>query len=81
MSQFKGVKVTIIGVILIIMGNWVGGQWIVTGHTEIIPGTGVTIPTYTSLNPVGWLIIAIGAAVTILGIWMWTSSPKQEFGN
>ena len=75
MGQFKGVKVTIIGVVLIMAGIWLTGQWIIT-QKEIAPG--VSIPSVTSLAPYGWLLITIGAAVAILGIWMWTS-PMLEF--
>ena len=65
MEQSDGVAMTIIGVVTLIAGFWLKEQWIKRGN-------------WVSLNPLGWLLIAIGAAVTILGIWMWTSSPKRE---
>jgi len=71
----RGAKVTIIGVVILIAGFWLREQWIVTDK-EVYPG--ISIPFPTSLNPYGWLLIAIGAAVAIFGIWMWTSPSTRR---
>jgi len=64
MDKSDGVAMTIIGVVTLIAGFWAKEQWIKRG-------------TLVSLSPVGWLLIAIGAAVTIIGIWIWTSQPSK----
>lgn len=77
MGQFKGIGVTatIIGVVILIAGFWLKDQLIITYHKEIIyPGVSISVPTITYLDPYGWLLIAIGAAIAILGIGIWTSS-------
>lgn len=73
-GQFKGVKITIIGVVLIIIGLWLREQVIVTTQPVEIGGITLEVPKYISLNPYGWILIAIGATVLILGIWKWTST-------
>jgi uncharacterized membrane protein len=73
-----GVQLTITGVFLVIFGAWLKGQYYVRSETRELYGIPYTIPTsVTSLEPYGWLLIAIGVAVTILGIWKW-SSQKEE---
>lgn len=64
MDQSDGVAMTIIGVVTLIAGIWLKDQWMNRGG-------------WVSLDPLGWLLIAIGAAVAIIGIWMWTSQPSK----
>lgn len=65
MEKSDGVAMTIIGVVTLIAGFWLREQWIQRGG-------------WVSLNPVGWLLIAIGAAVTIIGIGIWDLSPQTS---
>jgi len=76
--EFKGVKIIIIGVIILIAGFWLSQKVIVTYEEVKIPG----LPTYRyptgyfSLNPYGWLLIAIGASIAIFGIWRLSLSTR-----
>jgi len=73
MGQFKGVTVTIIGVVILIAGFWLKDQIIITcKENPYFPE--MPFPVITHLDPYGWLLIAIGAAIAILGIGIWTSS-------
>lgn len=65
MEQSDGVAMTIIGVVTLIAGLWLKEQWMQRGG-------------WVSLNPVGWLLIVIGAAVAIIGIGIWTSSLQTS---
>lgn len=79
MGQFKGVTVTIIGVVILIAGLWLKDQIIITYEKiTIYPGAEVSIPVITHLDPYGWLLIAIGAAIAILGIGIWTTSGRAR---
>jgi hypothetical protein len=74
-AQFGGVKLTIVGVVVVLIGIWVHGLYYTTYTTQYIMGYPVTYPSgVISLSPLGWLLIIVGAAVTILGIWKWTSN-------
>lgn len=75
--ESKGVMATIAGVVLIIFGFWLKDEIWITSY-EIQPYTGIKIATdWIVLEPYGILLIAIGAAVLILGIWLWTSSAHK----
>lgn len=81
MGQSKGVTVTIIGVVILIAGLWLKDQIIITYKKIVIyPGAEVSVPVITHLDPYGWLLIAIGAAIAILGIGMWTI-PERVRGE
>jgi hypothetical protein len=69
-----GVQLTIGGIIAIIFGLWLKEKMIIQ-YEEMY---GMQIPVgYTSLEPFGWMIIAIGVAVTIFGIWKWSTTFKS----
>jgi len=76
MGRFEGVTVTIIGVVILIAGLWLKDQIIITYKKIIYPGAELSVPVITHLDPYGWLLIAIGAAVAILGIGIWTTSGR-----
>lgn len=78
MGQSEGVTVTIIGVVILIAGLWLKDQIIITYKKIIYPGVEVSVPVITHLDPYGWLLIAIGAAVAILGIGIWTTSGRVK---
>lgn len=65
MEQSDGVAMTIIGVVTLIAGFRLKEQLIQQNYSWVS-------------NPYGWLLIAIGAAVAILGIGIWTSSAHRS---
>jgi uncharacterized membrane protein len=74
-AQFGGVKLVILGVVLIVIGAWVATIHITTYTSGSVMGIPYSYPSgEISLAPLGIILILVGVPITILGIWHWTSN-------